>query len=126
MLVRMQKIEDENSMYKKQINSLEAKVDMLERHSRSTSIEIRNLPKIDSENKDSLFALTKDIGNAIGIQPSIDPSEIRGIYRTKPKLVKNKKNAACWTSYSKVYMREAEGLPSRRNDNPEELHKYGI
>lgn len=193
LMLKMQKIEEDNSVYKKRINALEAKIDLLERNSRNTSIEIRNVPKLDNENKDTLIGITRDIGSAIGVQPCLAPGEVRDIYRTKSSsiivdftttlkkdsfiirskafnkemrsihkpqlntshlnfpgqthniylteyltmktnhifflargLVKNKKIAACWTSYSKVYIREAEGLPSRRVDSPEDLHKYGL
>lgn len=193
MIERMDYLEDENKTCKKQIKDLENKIEMLEKNSRSTSIEVRNVPKRDRESKDSLACVIRDIGTALKIQPGLQKNEIRDIYRTKSSsiivdftttttkdmfisksrifnktmkdsnkpqlntshintqgpahtiyisdfltaktkhifflarnLVKQKKIATCWTSYSKVYIREAEGHPPMRVDSEEDLHKYRL
>lgn len=191
MLIRMQKVEEENNTYKKQIISLENKLDLLEKNMHTTSIEIRNVPKTDYENSDYLIGIVRDIGTAVGVQPPLAATEVKDIYRTKSSsivvdltttlrkdlyivktkafnkemkfskkpqlntshidrpgpshsiylsehltsktkhifflargLAKNRKIAACWTSYNKVYVREVEGGPSLRIDAAELLHKY--
>ncbi|XP_045485555.1 uncharacterized protein LOC123689460 [Pieris rapae] len=191
MLLSMQKLQEVNMSYKKQINSLQAKIDMLEKSSCATKLEIRNVPKSGQENKETLTSIVKNIGTAVGLHPTLVSSEVRDIYRTKSSsiiidlttttmrdsliaktksfnkemkgskkpqlntshinipgpthtiylsehlttrskhifflargLVKSKKIAACWTSYSKVYIRVAEGQPSLRVDSEEDLQKY--
>lgn len=192
LILNMQKLQEENQLYKKQINSLQTKIDMLEKNSHATKLEIRNVPKSEKENKETLIGIVRNIGTAVGLHPTLASSAVRDIYRTKSSsiiidlttttmrdslivqtksfnkemkvskkpqlntshinipgpthniylsehltmkskhifflargLVKSQKIAACWTSYSKVYIRVAEGQPSLRVDSEEDLQKYG-
>ncbi|PZC70403.1 hypothetical protein B5X24_HaOG216501, partial [Helicoverpa armigera] len=53
-LSRISTLEAEKKEDKRLIRQLEDKIELLERTSRATGIEIRNVPKIDSETKDDL------------------------------------------------------------------------
>lgn len=83
LLDRLDVTERENLTLKKQISSLEFKVDYLERCSRSALLEINNLPVIVSENKESLLENLCKIGSVI--KEGIKPSEVNNIYRLKAK-----------------------------------------
>lgn len=81
LLERLDSSERSNSALKKQVFDLESKLEVLERQSRAASIEIRNIPRSEPENKDSLIANLSKIGSVIN-QP-IERDDIRNIYRTK-------------------------------------------
>lgn len=83
VLDRLQSAERENSALRKQISSLDAKINHLERNSRSALIEINNLPTLTSENKDTLTETLCDIGSAIS-QPT-QRTDVKNIFRMKPK-----------------------------------------
>lgn len=81
LLQKVYKLETENKNYKKQINTLESKLELLEKASRSTSVEIRNIPKQDQESKQVLMNLTTEIGNVLSVKPPIQTNEFRDVYR---------------------------------------------
>lgn len=179
----------ENTAFKTRIKTLESKLEYFESTIRSSSIEIRNIPKQVNENKNDLNNIIKDIGTVIGLETPINEMEIRNIYRSKsdaiiadftsatrkesmvftakkfnkakrdakePQLntahlkimgpakpiyiseslttqaqrlyyltrgyVKNKKLAATWTSYGKIYVKKEEGqAPIRIKEEAEIL-----
>lgn len=80
-------LEKEREKDKKIICQLEEKVELLERKSRATGIEIRNIPKIDGENKENLSNLVINLGKTINVQ--IEKHAIKDIYRTKSKDASN-------------------------------------
>lgn len=82
-LSRISQLESESRVDKKTIESLEGKIEFLERKSRSTGIEIRNLPKKMGESKKDLCALVQCVGKTINVE--IDQSCINDIYRIKSK-----------------------------------------
>lgn len=181
-------LESDNQHYKSHIKSLEAKIDMLERDSKSTSVELRNIPRLEQENKESLSQVVKTLASVIGSVPELQYSEIREIFRMKnqailvnfttssrkenlvqrfkefnkekrqsskspidtstltlpgPKksiylsealtmkarrifyltreLAKDRKIAATWTSFGKVYIRKDEGQPPIRVTEESEI-----
>lgn len=83
-LERMSRLEQENSKNKKTIEYLESKIEVLERNSRASSIEINNIPRDRNENKESLRSIVKSIGNIIG-QP-INDLDVYDVYRIKTKI----------------------------------------
>lgn len=83
LLERLDVSERENSALKKHIQSMDIKLEHLERQSRSTMLEINNFPATEPENKESLSTTLCKISVAIN-QP-IAPSDIKNIYRLKPK-----------------------------------------
>lgn len=86
-LVRMDCLERENVAYKKRIETLEYKIEDLERSSRSSTIELRNIPKQNPESKETLRNLVKKVGDVIN-QPITD-TDINEIFRLKTKKESN-------------------------------------
>lgn len=83
LLERLDVTERENTALKKQINSMESKIDYLERQARSTIIEISNFPASVPETKESLTATLCNITAAIS--HPLPPTDIKNIYRLKSK-----------------------------------------
>lgn len=67
----------------KHIKMLEARLDSLERSSRSTCLEIRNIPSSQQENKSSLVNTFIKTGKVLDVE--IQPGEIKDIFRTYSK-----------------------------------------
>ena len=70
------------------IASLEDKVENMERNSKSSSLEIRNVPKKPNESKEDLVEIVKTLG--ITVNTDIQVSELRDVYR----LTNNRKPQA--------------------------------
>lgn len=87
-LRRIEKLESEKSENKKYISILEDKIESVERRSRSTCIEIRNIPKIKDENKKVLCDYLINVGNILNLQ--ITNMQIKDIYRTSTTKEKDK------------------------------------
>ncbi|CAG4992778.1 unnamed protein product [Colias eurytheme] len=87
LLKKMATLEAENSSYRNQVQSLENKVEYLENFIRKSTIEIRNLPKQNSENKRTLTSSIQQLGDTLGLETRINESEIRDIYRLKSEAV---------------------------------------
>lgn len=82
----MQKVEVLQNNYDKSqdyIRLLENKIEFLEKKECSTSIEIRNVPKLPKENKDALCRIVKHTSELI--ECKVDDSAIRHIFRVKAK-----------------------------------------
>lgn len=80
-------LEKDNTRYKSQIQTLENKLDIIERTSRSTSIEIRNFPIIEKENKQVLTSSLKSISEIVKSTPPLQDLEVRDIHRTKSSSI---------------------------------------
>ncbi|CAH0399841.1 unnamed protein product [Chilo suppressalis] len=83
LLQKFEAVVKENSVHRKNIHLLEAKVEQLERNIKSSSIEVRNIPLSKSETKQDLKTHIICLGEAIN-QP-IQDGEIRYIFRVKTK-----------------------------------------
>lgn len=83
MSQRITFLEEERKNNRHYIQSLETKVDTLERSLKMASIELRNIPQPDKETKSQLVDLIKNAGNALDI--TIQTSDIRDVYRTGAK-----------------------------------------
>lgn len=83
LLARVGGLVQENHEHKSRITTLENKVEYLERQAQSSSIEIRNTPKQDHENKCDLITIVENIGVTLGLDTSIQRAEIRDIFRLK-------------------------------------------
>lgn len=84
LLLKMQTMEDERSKDKKTISVLEEKIEFLERKIKSTSIEIRNTPRLlphasRAETKQELSDLAINMAKSIDV--NLQESDIRDIYR---------------------------------------------
>lgn len=82
-LLKIEQLMNNQSLNEKKIEELQAKVDELESGRRHSMVEIRNIPRQESENKEILTNIVKEIGNKIK-QPILD-SDIRDLYRVKTK-----------------------------------------
>lgn len=81
LLERLDSSERSNSALKKHVFDLESRVETLERQLRAATVEVKNIPLTEQENKDSLIASVCRIGTAVDLP--IDRDDIRNIYRTK-------------------------------------------
>lgn len=82
-LLQITRLETEKQEDKKTIRQLEDKLELLERKSRTSGIEIRNIPKESGETKDSLCSVLSNLGKTIDLE--INHSSIRDIYRLNTK-----------------------------------------
>lgn len=80
---KLETVERDNQYLKSHIKTLEYKIDTLEKDSKSTSIELRNVPKSNLVDKQSLSSTIGNLGTTIGSTSLIQDTEIRDIYRTK-------------------------------------------
>ncbi|KAG7312863.1 hypothetical protein JYU34_001244 [Plutella xylostella] len=80
---RILTLEQKNKAYETKIGNLESKIEQLERNSRSSMIEIRNIPKQTPENKTALRTLVKKVGEII--EQPVSDSDIQDVYRIKSK-----------------------------------------
>lgn len=76
-------LENENKECKSRILSLENKLEVFEKQSRCSTIEIRNIPKQTQENKQITTKIVTDIGSALKLDPPIRSSDMKDIYRAK-------------------------------------------
>lgn len=88
MLKRIEALEKDKSDDKKNIQSLEDKLESLERKSRSSCVEIRNLPSRTSaenkpETKEDLFKVIKTLSNTLNIK--LEECEVKDVYRTSAR-----------------------------------------
>lgn len=101
VLERMHCLEQKNKSYELKINSLESKVELLERNSRSAMLELRNIPKQQSENKTVLSSIVKKIGEVI--QQPIQDSDIQDVYRLKTMKEANNHIVVNFTTIERKY-----------------------
>lgn len=81
--LKINNLEIENEEGRKKISILENRIDMMDKKSRYTSIEIRNLPKQSGESKRDLTKLIQKIGTILEVESPIEELEIRELYRNK-------------------------------------------
>ncbi|KAJ8733514.1 hypothetical protein PYW08_001812 [Mythimna loreyi] len=82
-LSRISQLESERRVDKKMIETLEEKIEYLERKSRSTGIEIRNIPRKAGESKQDLCSILENVSQAI--KAPVDRNCVKDIYRIKSK-----------------------------------------
>ncbi|KAJ8721138.1 hypothetical protein PYW08_006603 [Mythimna loreyi] len=73
----------ERQEQQKYIESLEQKISDLQHRSRSSGVELRNVPQGNAENHTTLMKTVCSIGEAVGVQ--IPESELRDVYRLPGK-----------------------------------------
>lgn len=83
MMEKMLSLETERQEYKKSIATLESKIEALERNTRITSVEIRNIPMKEKENRESLYKIALNIGSALDIP--VQSSDIKNTFRVNKK-----------------------------------------
>lgn len=99
-LGRIATLEAEKKEDKRLIRQLEDKIELLERTSRATGIEIRNVPKIDSETKDDLCELVSNLGQSLNLE--ISQSDLRDVHRLKTK----EKSSPILVNFNSVILKE--------------------
>lgn len=82
-LTKIVSLEKERKADRILIKDLEEKLEALERKSRGTGIEIRNIPKQNNETKEILCDEIMRLGKTLNVE--IDSSKIKDIYRLKSK-----------------------------------------
>lgn len=85
--LKVTNLEQENCQYKKRVLSLEKKLDQLEKNARCTTIEIRNLPKLENESKSTLATAVQNLGKKLGLETVVHELEIKEIYRSKSEAL---------------------------------------
>ncbi|CAG9790372.1 unnamed protein product [Diatraea saccharalis] len=76
-------LEDERKGLTSQISKIDDKCDMLERLSRKTSIQIRNVPNQKAETKEALFGMISRLANSLDIKLQV--TDLRDIHRMPMK-----------------------------------------
>lgn len=84
---KIEQMEAQAKMDKDYITILEEKIEELQRSSRKTCLEIKNVPKASQESKEDLLKMIEKISSTIGC--SIIGQDIKDIYRVN---IKNKKS----------------------------------
>ena len=93
---KMIKLETEKQSHLAYIQTLEMKLENLERSQKHTSVEIRNVPVQNNETKNDLLALVKNIGAATSV--NIEDNQIRDVFRLNQKKGGNKAIIADFSS----------------------------
>ncbi|KAJ2945348.1 hypothetical protein O0L34_g148 [Tuta absoluta] len=83
LTANQEKCELENLALKQRVMTLENKIDLMERNNRASMIELKNIPKIESEKKSDLCEIIQNLGKIVK-QP-VQITEIKDIYRIKSK-----------------------------------------
>lgn len=83
MLKQVESLQKENLTYKKSLLNLETKIQDLQRISRSSSIEIRNVPSVENEASSDLTAIITKVGSVFDLK--INNSDLRDVYRLPGK-----------------------------------------
>lgn len=99
LLLKLDSLQCENNRYKTQIITLENKLELIERNSKASVVEIKNIPKPQTEKKDTLQSLVKNIGSVLEL--SIQDSDIRDVFRLKTKEGTNGPIVVEFTTVSK-------------------------
>lgn len=83
LIAKVEFLETERRENLTYISNLERKIEHMEQSNRSTCIEIRNVPTVKSENKNSLLRTVIDIGNLTDVP--IQARDVKDVFRIKSK-----------------------------------------
>ncbi|XP_028174862.1 uncharacterized protein LOC114363367 [Ostrinia furnacalis] len=81
--IRLESCEKERVKQLTYIKTLETRIEQIERNARNSSIEIRNVPKSVSENKEDLLNIVKSIGSSVNME--LKNLDIKDTFRYKSK-----------------------------------------
>lgn len=87
LVAKMNLLEQENKEYKKRVLTLEHTLEQLDKNAHCSTIEIRNIPKQENENKKVLIDTIQQLGLTLGLETPIHQSEIKDIFRSKSEAV---------------------------------------
>jgi hypothetical protein len=79
----IQRLESERKLITDKITSIEDKCDTIERLSRKTCIQIRNVPKQNGENREKLFNAVRMLSTSLGV--NTNSYSLRDVYRMPSK-----------------------------------------
>ncbi|CAG5050775.1 unnamed protein product [Parnassius apollo] len=82
-LSRISVLEAEKRQYRYIIQQLQEKIENMERKSRFSGIEIRNIPKNNEESKENICSTVKKLGECLNV--NLQDSDIKDVYRTNSK-----------------------------------------
>lgn len=82
-LAQIKVLEQGRKEDKKLITQLEDRIEYMERKSKTTGLEMKNIPKMENETKDDLCKVVSNLGKAVNLD--IDTSNIKDIYRITTK-----------------------------------------
>lgn len=85
---QIESLERNNKEYSENINRFETEIQEIKRSSRSSSIEVRNVPEFEKETRENLLTVLSSIGKTLNI--TIQPQELRDIYRIPGKPGRNR------------------------------------
>lgn len=101
MRMKFEEHDRERKEYIKYTQDLEDRIEVFEKNSRSSSIEIKNIPKKQGESKLDLPKLTQCIGKALNLD--IPASEIQDAYRVN---LKSNDNPPIVVKFTTVFRKE--------------------
>lgn len=81
ILSQLRQTKSENTAFKTQIKTMEQKIEILERNSKASTLELRNVPETHLEDKSALIGLVKNVGEVLNVK--VLDSDIRNIFRPK-------------------------------------------
>lgn len=87
VISRMNKLEKENAALRREVSGLQVRVNVMEQQSRSSNLEIQNVPESSNEN---LVNIVSGIGSHIGVP--IDSSSLNYVTRVPTKIANKPKN----------------------------------
>ena len=88
IIKQIDKLEKEKQQNLLQIKLLETRMENYERLSRSTCIEIKNIPTIPSETKDKLLNMVISVGSSLNVP--INSHEIKDVFRVNSRDATNR------------------------------------
>lgn len=83
LLKKMENIEKEKAKDKEYIILLENKVEELQKTQRKCSVELKNVPKLNGETKDTLVNMVTSLSKSLNID--MQPRDIKDVFRTASK-----------------------------------------
>ncbi|CAH0713909.1 unnamed protein product, partial [Brenthis ino] len=100
VLLKLKILEEEKIECKKYVQSLENRIESLERNSRASSIEIKNIPYDTKESKESLCKIVEKTANVLNL--NLQRFDIKNIYRINTK----KENKPIICEFSTVIVKD--------------------
>lgn len=88
IMLELQSLREERRENIKYIQQLETKIENLERKFKSSSLEIKNIPKTGPETKEDLVNIVIKTGNLLSVP--VQPGDVRDIFRINTKNESNK------------------------------------
>ncbi|CAH2088794.1 unnamed protein product [Euphydryas editha] len=117
VLEKINTIEQKSKFYELKIESLENKIEQLERNSHASAVELKNIPKMDNENKSLLRSIVKKVGEII--QQPVIHSDIKKIIHMKTRNEMNNHIVVNFntTTLKDDFIKECRVFNKKNSDN---------